>query len=292
MPTASKVLHINGVNTGISYDIEDAPQLTRVSSNEKDDINIKTPHNNSDRSNYPSIISREKDGLGKDNKEEQFEQNQLSFLQKHSPAAVKYKLRLAASMTNDNPSMDYVAKKDEDDTQQQQQQQQQQQGHMMEFCIPNTFIARRRGLPKGVSCIVASGKYRVRVSYAWTERCIGTFSTLEQATLANGDMLDKNNGLQLSDEECERNFKLAKAACGQAETKEEIQLLTRNGECLGESHGASITKMNWGKMSNQEEYEKWLEKVRSSVSNKNGVVLPHQLSKYKEVSICFDFESH
>ena len=131
------------------------------------------------------------------------------------------------------------------------------------------------------------------MSYAWTERCIGTFSTL--ANEIARDMLDKDYGLQLSYEECERNFKLAKeAACRQAETKEEIQLLTRNGECLGESQGASITKwkMNWRKMSNQEEYEKWLEKIRSSVSNKNGVVLPHQLSKYKEVSICFDFESH
>jgi len=44
MPTASKVLRINGVNTGISYDIEDVSQLTRVSSNEID--NIKTPLNN------------------------------------------------------------------------------------------------------------------------------------------------------------------------------------------------------------------------------------------------------
>ena len=118
MPTASKVLRINGVNTGISSlvvnDTDDAPQLTRVSSNEKDDS--KSPHNNSRRSNHPSIVSCGNNGLiGKDNKEDEFEHNKLAFLQKHSPSAVKYKLRVAASMTNDDPSMDYVAKKDEDD---------------------------------------------------------------------------------------------------------------------------------------------------------------------------------
>ena len=122
MPTASKVLRINGVNTGISShvvnDTDDAQQLIRITTNLPDaEVDgVKTEHNNSRRSNHPSIVSCGNNGLiGKDNKEDEFEHNKLAFLQKHSPSAVKYKLRVAASMTNDDPSMDYVAKKDEDD---------------------------------------------------------------------------------------------------------------------------------------------------------------------------------
>ena len=67
-------------------------------------------------------------------------------------------------------------------------------------------------LPKGVDESTA-GIYRVRVFYQGSSRGIGTFQTLEQATLANEiarNMIEKDKGLQLSPEECERNFKLAK----------------------------------------------------------------------------------
>ena len=84
---------------------------------------------------------------------------------------------------------------------------------------PLTNVKRGRprlgpsSLPQGVS--ETSGKWRVRVFYQSSQRDIGTFQTLEQATLANEiarSMIKKDRNLQLSAEDCERNFKLAKEA--------------------------------------------------------------------------------
>ena len=69
-------------------------------------------------------------------------------------------------------------------------------------------------LPRGVN-ETTEGFYRVRVFYQGKERNIGTFETLESATLANEiarNMLKKSKGLQLSTEDSERNFKIAKEA--------------------------------------------------------------------------------
>lgn len=68
-------------------------------------------------------------------------------------------------------------------------------------------------LPQGVS--ETFGKYKVEIYYQGRQRYIGIFLTLEQATLANEiarNMIEKDKGLQLSAEECERNLKLAKEA--------------------------------------------------------------------------------
>ena len=61
----------------------------------------------------------------------------------------------------------------------------------------------------------SAGNYQVLIYYQGTQRYIGTFQTLEQATTANDiarGMLEKDKGLRLSSEECERNVKLAKEA--------------------------------------------------------------------------------
>ena len=76
------------------------------------------------------------------------------------------------------------------------------------------MCTNKRELPRGVYETTA-GNYQVRVDYRGSKRGIGTFQTLESATLANEtarNMLKKDKGLQLSAEECERNFKLAKEA--------------------------------------------------------------------------------
>ena len=76
--------------------------------------------------------------------------------------------------------------------------------------LPN--VKQKKSLPIGVHETTA-GNYHVKVWYQGKDRSIGTFQTLEQATLANRiawGMLKKDKGLQLSSEECERNFKLAK----------------------------------------------------------------------------------
>ena len=73
-------------------------------------------------------------------------------------------------------------------------------------------ISSTNSLPNGVY-ETPNGTWQVRVWYQGRQPCIGTFQTLEQATLANEiarGMLNKDKGLQLSAEECERNFKLAK----------------------------------------------------------------------------------
>ena len=69
-------------------------------------------------------------------------------------------------------------------------------------------------LPIGVN-ETTEGFYRVRVFYQGKDRGIGTFQTLEAATLANEiarNMLKKSKFLQLSTEDSERNFKIAKEA--------------------------------------------------------------------------------
>jgi len=69
-------------------------------------------------------------------------------------------------------------------------------------------------LPQGVRETV-TGSWEVRVYYQSSLQYIGTFQTLEQATLANEiarSMFKKDEGLELSDEECQRNIKLAKEA--------------------------------------------------------------------------------
>jgi len=80
----------------------------------------------------------------------------------------------------------------------------------------NWFKTGKKGssLPRGVSKQEA-GNYRVIIWYQGKDRSIGTFQTLEQATLANEiarGVLKKDKGLKLSAEESERNFKLAKEA--------------------------------------------------------------------------------
>jgi len=85
--------------------------------------------------------------------------------------------------------------------------------------LPNVKRGRGRpkkglSLPEGVSKR-ANGNWLVRVQYQGSQRYIGTFPTLEQATLANDiarDVFEKDEGLELSAEECERNIKLAKEA--------------------------------------------------------------------------------
>ena len=75
-------------------------------------------------------------------------------------------------------------------------------------------IAQRRNLPTGVYEL-PSGSWQVQVRYQGKQRYIGKFPTLEQATLANGiaqSMFKKDEGLELSAEECQRNIKLAKEA--------------------------------------------------------------------------------
>ena len=72
---------------------------------------------------------------------------------------------------------------------------------------------RNNGLPEGV-CERTSG-WQLQLQYQGRQRYIGHFPTLEQATLASniaGSMFKKDKGLQLSAEECERHFKLAKEA--------------------------------------------------------------------------------
>jgi len=70
-------------------------------------------------------------------------------------------------------------------------------------------------LPKGVY-ETTSGTYLVKIFYQGSNNHIGVFETLELATLANEttarDMLKKDKGLQVSAEDRERNFKLAKEA--------------------------------------------------------------------------------
>lgn len=69
-------------------------------------------------------------------------------------------------------------------------------------------------LPPGVH-ETSVGNYHVQVYYQGSNRSIGTFQSLESATLANEiarNMLKKVKGLQLSFEECEQNVKLAKEA--------------------------------------------------------------------------------
>ena len=69
-------------------------------------------------------------------------------------------------------------------------------------------------LPPGVH-ETSVGNYHVQVYYQGSNRSIGTFQSLESATLANEiarNMLKKDKGLQLSFEECEQNVKLAKEA--------------------------------------------------------------------------------
>jgi len=71
-----------------------------------------------------------------------------------------------------------------------------------------------RALPQGV-CETPNGTWRVQVYYQSCLQYIGTFQTLEQATLANEiarGMLKKDKGLRLSPEECEQNVKQAKEA--------------------------------------------------------------------------------
>lgn len=85
--------------------------------------------------------------------------------------------------------------------------------------LPNVKCGRGRpkkglSLPEGVSKR-ANGNWIVRVQYQGSQRYIGTFPTLEQATLANDiarGVFEKDEGLELSAEECERNIKLAKEA--------------------------------------------------------------------------------
>ena len=86
-----------------------------------------------------------------------------------------------------------------------------------DYCTLHTKrdIDTARKLPQGVY-ENSSGNYQVRVWYQSSQQSsIGTFQTLEQATLASEiawNMLKKDKGLQLSTEECERNIKLAKEA--------------------------------------------------------------------------------
>jgi len=74
--------------------------------------------------------------------------------------------------------------------------------------------SRRQSSAEGVYEL-PSGSWRVMVYYQGSHRGIGTFQTLEQATLASEvarSMIKKDKGQQLSAEDCERNFKLAKEA--------------------------------------------------------------------------------
>ena len=76
------------------------------------------------------------------------------------------------------------------------------------------FPSHKRKPPKGVYETTA-GNYQVRLYYQSSLQYIGTFQTLKQATLAHEiawSMLKKDEGLQLTTEECERNIKLAKEA--------------------------------------------------------------------------------
>ena len=69
-------------------------------------------------------------------------------------------------------------------------------------------------LPNGVY-ENSSGNYQVRLWYQGSNHSIGTFQTLEQATLSNKiarNIFKKDKWLRLSPEECERNIKLAKEA--------------------------------------------------------------------------------
>jgi len=73
---------------------------------------------------------------------------------------------------------------------------------------------QRSELPQGVY-ETPNSTWQVRVFYQGSNRNIGTFPILEQATLANEtarNMLKKDRGLQLSTEEYEQNFKQAKEA--------------------------------------------------------------------------------
>ena len=91
--------------------------------------------------------------------------------------------------------------------------------HILLACqikLPNSTIniRRKRKLPKGVY-ETPLGNYQVQVYYQGRSRCIGSFQTLEQATLASEivrSMLEKDKGMHLSAKECERNIKLAKEA--------------------------------------------------------------------------------
>ena len=76
------------------------------------------------------------------------------------------------------------------------------------------FPSQKRIPPKGVY-ETRAGNYQVQVYYQSSLQYIGTFQTLEQATLAHEiawSMLKKDKGLHLSAKECERNIKLAKEA--------------------------------------------------------------------------------
>jgi len=86
-------------------------------------------------------------------------------------------------------------------------------------------IAQKRKLPKGVHELL-SGNWQVLVYHQGRQRSIGTFQTLEQATLAREiarNMIEKDKGLQLSPEECERNFKLAKEAAWADSSDDKLQ---------------------------------------------------------------------
>jgi len=78
--------------------------------------------------------------------------------------------------------------------------------------VPTTVSKRK--LPKGVY-ETPSGNLQVRVWYQSSQRSIGTFQSLESATLTSEivrSMFEKDKGLHLSAKECERNIKLAKEA--------------------------------------------------------------------------------
>jgi len=83
---------------------------------------------------------------------------------------------------------------------------------LAEVPVPTTVSKRK--LPKGVY-ETPSGNLQVRVWYQSSQRSIGTFQSLESATLASEivrSMFEKDKGLHLSAKECERNIKLAKEA--------------------------------------------------------------------------------
>jgi len=74
--------------------------------------------------------------------------------------------------------------------------------------------SKSNSLPPGVH-ETSVGNYHVQVYYQGSNRSIGTFQTVEQACLASDiaqNMLEKDEALKLSAEECEQNFKLAKEA--------------------------------------------------------------------------------
>jgi len=113
-----------------------------------------------------------------------------------------------------------------------------------EAALTTAMPDRKEKLPKGVRATTV-GKYQVAVWYQGRNSAIGTFQNLEQATLASEvvhNMLEKDKGLQLSTEECERNFKQAKEAALKGSGKKVMRKKVRHNKEGGTPKGGRKKK--------------------------------------------------